>query len=103
MSYTQEELTSIWQRLTDHPERDEFGELDVSEMVESFSLSMLKSRILTNTDTEQAIAFSRALNEVATYTDSDPPSDAATGDYARLLDNKEGQWGVWKNITPRPG
>jgi hypothetical protein len=34
MSYTQEELNSIWQRLTDDPERDEFGELDVSEMVE---------------------------------------------------------------------
>jgi hypothetical protein len=64
---------------------------------------MLKARILTNTDTEQAIAFGRALDEVATYTDSDPSSDAATGDYARLRDNKEGQWGVWKNVTPRPG
>jgi hypothetical protein len=103
MSYTQEELNSIWQRLTDDPERDEFEETDVSEMVESFSLSMLKAKILTNTDTEQAIAFGRALGEVATYTDFDPPSDAATGDYARLRDNKEGQWGVWKNVTPRPG
>ena len=53
MSYTQEELNSIWQRLTDDPERDEFGELDVSEMVESLSLSMLKAKILTNTDTNR--------------------------------------------------
>ena len=47
MSYTQEELTSIWQRLTDDPERDEFGELDVSEMVESFRLSMLSHPLPT--------------------------------------------------------
>jgi len=93
MSYTQEELTSIWQRLTDgHPERDEYGELDVSAMVESFNLSVLKARIVTSTDTEQAIVFGRSVEGSATY---GPSSNAILGDYARLRDNKEGQWGAW--------
>jgi hypothetical protein len=55
MSYTQEELTSIWQELMDDPGRDEFQELDVSGIVQSFSIDKLKASVLTNTDTEQAI------------------------------------------------
>jgi hypothetical protein len=100
MSYAQAELTSIWQKLTDDPERDEYGELDVSEMVQGFDL--LKARVLTDTDTEQAIVFARSVDEVGTYADSDPPSDESVGvSYARLRDSKEGQWGVWKKAQRR--
>ena len=97
MPYTQEELNSIWQKLMNDPERDEYGELDVSEKVESFGL--LKARVLTNTDTEQAIAFGRSLDDVTEFDslgDDIADADEITGTYARLLDNKEGPWGEWK-------
>ena len=96
MSYTQEELNSIWQQLTDHPERNEFGELDVSEMVGKLLPIDAEGE---NFDTRQDKKRRRASRSRFTRF---PPDDAATGDYARLRDNKERQWGVWKNGTPRP-
>jgi hypothetical protein len=94
--YTQEELNSIWQKLTDGTEHDKFDELDVSAMVESCDLALLKAGVVTNTDTEQVIAFSGSVGGIMPYTDFDPPSDTPTGTYARFRDNKEGLWTAWK-------
>jgi hypothetical protein len=96
MSYTQEELDSIWQKLMNDPECDEYGGLDVSDMVKGFDL--LKAKVSTNTDTEQAIVFARSVDEATTYTDFDPPSDESVGvSFTRLRGDKEEPWGEWKN------
>ena len=96
MSYTQEELNSIWQKLMDGPERGKFEKLDVSAMVKSFGLSDLTAGVVTHTDAEQAMAFLGSVDEVTSYTDFDSPGDDTTGTYARLRDNKERPWGEWK-------
>jgi hypothetical protein len=96
MSYTQEELDSIWQKLVDGPEPGEFEKLDVSAMVRSFGLSDLTAGVVTYTDTEQAMAFLGSVDKVGAYTDFDSQRDDTAGTYARLRDNKEGPWGEWK-------
>ena len=98
MPYTQEELNSIWQKLSDDPARDGFGWLDVGEMVKSFSLMTLGARVSTNKDTEQAIALGGAIDAITEFdllSDEDSANDAR-GVYARRRDNKEGPWGEWK-------
>ena len=72
------------------------GNSDVSGMVQSFSLDKLGASVVTNTETEQAIALGGPIDEVTEFRSlSDDDNDDARGTYARLRDNKEGPWGAW--------
>jgi hypothetical protein len=86
MSYTQDVLSSIWQKLTDGTERDADDLLDVSELVDMFLLA----GIVTDKDLEQTLM----LSTVVTYSDSN--SDPTTVSYTRIRLNKDAPWGKWE-------
>jgi hypothetical protein len=95
MSYTQDELNLIWQKLTDGTGHNARA-VDVSALVKSHKLAFLQAAIAINADTEQAMMFPGSVGDATSYTDFDPPSDSTTGTYARIRGNKEGEWGVWE-------
>jgi len=88
MSYTQDELSSIWKKLTDGTERDADDLLDVSELVNTFLLA----RIVTDIDID--VKQTMTLSIVAPYADGN--SDSTTVSYTRQRRNKEAPWGAWE-------
>jgi hypothetical protein len=96
MSYTQNELSSVWEKLTDGTEHDAYDALDVSALISSRSLSNLFARIETNEEVEQTLTFTASVGAVETYTDFDPPNDSTIGFYTRKRENKEAKWGLWE-------
>lgn len=94
--YTQEELSSVWQRLNDRTEHDEDDALDVSTLISSRNFSALWARIIANEETEQTLRFTASVGGVEPYQDSDSNSDSATGDYTRRRLNQAPQWGTWE-------
>jgi hypothetical protein len=78
-SYTQDELSSIWQQLKDGIELD--------EGVNPWS-------IRTETETEQTLT----LDGIHTYNDFD--NDSAARHYTRKRGNKEAIWGMWESYFP---
>jgi len=86
MSYTQQELSSIWEKLTDGTERDADDLLDVSELVNTF----LMAGIVTDTDVEQTLT----LSTVTPYHKDN--SDSTTVSYTRRKhSNNEAMWREW--------
>ena len=87
MSYTEDELSSIWQKITDGTGYDA---LDIG------ALSAMK----IETDVEQTLMFPSSVVEVETYNDFDPPSDLPTDrttiSYARKRESKVAPWGLWE-------
>ncbi|HEY0309244.1 MAG TPA: hypothetical protein VGB94_13870 [Acidobacteriaceae bacterium] len=73
MSYTQDELSSIWKKLTDGTEHDE-----------------VDWNIVSDIDVEQTLSHSK----VATY--SDYNDNGRTVSYTRKRMNKEAPWGMWE-------
>jgi hypothetical protein len=84
ISCTQDELSSIWKKLTDGTECDAYGLLDVSDAVSA------QTGLMPDIDVEQALT----LSTVAPYSDSN--SDSTTVSYARIRPNKEALWGLWE-------
>jgi hypothetical protein len=82
MSYTQDELNSIWKKLTDGTECDAHGRLEVSEGVDAY--------IADDTDVEQA----QTLSAAAPYSDFN--SDGADVSYTRIRLSKEASCGIWE-------
>ena len=76
-SYTQDELSSFWQRLKNGTESDEG----------SWS-------IRTDTETEQTLT----LDTVRTYNDLDDVS--AARQWTRKRENEEVVWGMWEPYSP---
>jgi predicted nucleic acid-binding protein len=82
MSYTDNELSSIWQKLTD---------VTGFEAVDACVLSAVK---VADTDVEQTLEFRRSGLVIETYRDFDPPSDPPkTFSYTRKRLDKEAAWG----------
>jgi hypothetical protein len=82
MPCTQDELSSIWKRLTDGTGCDEHGLLDVSESVSAF-----RAR---DTDVQQTLT----LSIVAPYSDFN--NNGAPVSYTRIRLSKEASWGMWE-------
>jgi hypothetical protein len=82
-SFTQDELTSIWEKLATGTECDEHGQLDVGEGVSAW--------IAYDTDVEQILT----LSSVAPYSYSG--SDGANVSYTRTRLSKGTSWRTWKN------
>lgn len=98
MSYTQNELCSVWKKLTDGTEHDEFDELDIGALINSRDLANLWARSVTIGDLEQTLTFTASVGAVEPYKDLDPTSDSAIGSYARKRENKEAEWGRWEGV-----
>jgi hypothetical protein len=88
MSYTEDELNSIWQKITagaEHEALFDIGALPVMKI---------------ETDVEQTLRFLSSVAEVETYNDFDPPSDLprdhTTFSYTRKRESKEALWGLWE-------
>jgi predicted nucleic acid-binding protein len=88
MSYTEDELSSIWQKLTDMAGYD---------ALDACALTAIK---IADTDVEQTLEFDCSGLEVETYKDFDPPSDPpkirTTFSYTRKRLDKEAAWGQWE-------
>jgi hypothetical protein len=82
ISCTQDELSSIWKKLTDGTGCDEHGRLDVGEGVDAY-----RAR---DTDVEQTVT----LSAVAPYGDFN--SDGADVLYTRIRLGKDASWGMWE-------
>jgi hypothetical protein len=82
MSFTQDELSSIWNRLADGSECDEYGRLDVGEGVDA--------HIGPSIGLEQTLT----LSAVAPYSDFN--SDGADVSYTRMRLSKEASFGIWE-------
>jgi hypothetical protein len=85
MPYTQDELSSIWQKLKDGTEIDP---------------TSFTAQITTDTPIEETMII-QPSGEVLTYTDIDPPSGATgtcSGIYNRIRGNKEKEWGQWRSV-----
>ncbi len=98
MSYAQNELCSVWKKLTDGTEHDEFDALDVGALISSRNLAILWARIVTNTDVEQKLTFTASVGAVEPYKDFDLPDDSAIESFARERGNKEAEWGEWQRV-----
>jgi hypothetical protein len=86
--YTQDELNSLWQRLT------EKGSNDDPEY--TYTLINLPAAITKNTDTEQEMIFDTSEGEVAAYTDFDVLSDPIpTVICSRIRETPNEAWGNW--------
>ena len=86
MSCTQDELSSIWKKLTDGTECDAYGQLDVSETVSAY----IQTGLASDKDVEQTLT----LSTVAHYSDSN--KDSTTVSYTRMRLNEEAPWGAWE-------
>jgi hypothetical protein len=82
MFFTQDQLSSIWERLPDGTECDEHGQLDVGEGVSAW--------IAYDTDVEQTLM----LSSVAPYSDSS--SDGANVPYSGTRLSTKASWGRWE-------
>jgi hypothetical protein len=96
MSYTQNELCSVWKKLTDGTEHDEFDALDVCALISSRNLETLWARIANVGDLEQTLTFTASIGAVEPYKDKDTDSDSTIGYYTRKRGNKEAEWGDWE-------
>lgn len=84
MSYAQDELDDIWQRLAQGVEDGLLGAGD-----------NVSASIRTDIELEQALTFST----VVTYRDSNAGSTAANFTYTRTRLNNEAAWGLWQQIN----
>jgi hypothetical protein len=84
MSYAQDELDDIWQRLAQGVED---GLLGVGDNV--------SASIRTDIEFEQALTFST----VVTYRDSNADSTAANCTYTRTRLNNGSAWGLWQQTN----
>ncbi|MGO8719639.1 MAG: hypothetical protein ACLQMO_10515 [Acidobacteriaceae bacterium] len=82
-SYTQDELSSIWQQLKDGTEPDE--------------ALVFSAHITADRETEQAMMLS---TQPTAYNDFDN-DDSKARDYIRTRGNKEAVWGIWESYSPR--
>lgn len=87
MSYAQDVLSSIWNKLMESAEQGQDDSLDVSDLVSSF----LCAKALTNEDREQTLE----LRTVVSYSDSDNGGTPAL--YTRKRPNSEALWGRWES------
>jgi predicted nucleic acid-binding protein len=84
MFYTEDELNSIWQNLTD---------MTGYEALDPCALTAT----IRNTDVKQTLEFHCSGLEIETYRDFDPPSDPPkTFSYTRKRLDKEAAWGQWE-------
>jgi hypothetical protein len=97
ISYSQGELSSIWQKLRGGTEHDVYDEIDVAELVSSQNLVLLMARTVTNLDVEQTLAISASVGAVESYRDKDKDCDSTIGSYSRISLNKEAPWGAWQH------
>jgi predicted nucleic acid-binding protein len=84
MFYTEDELNSIWQKLTD---------MTGYEALDPCALTATTR----NTDVKQTLEFHCSGLASETYRDFDPPSDPPeTSSYTRKRLDKEAAWGQWE-------
>lgn len=98
MSYAQNELSSVWKRLTDGTEHDAFDALDVAPLISGRNLAILWARIVTNTDVEQTLTFTVSVGAVEPYKDFDLPDDSTIESFTRKRGDKEAEWGEWERV-----
>ena len=98
MFYAQNELCSVWKKLTDGTEHDEFDALDVGALISSRNLEILLARIVNVGDLEQTLTFTASVGGVEPYNDFDPPDDSAIESYTRKRGNKQAEWGEWRRV-----
>jgi hypothetical protein len=89
--YTQDELDSLWQRLT-----EKGSNIDINDPHNIQPLVNLPAVMLTNSDTEQEMMFETSAGEVTSYTDFDVPGDfPPTVIYSRTREATNKPWGNW--------
>jgi hypothetical protein len=86
MFCTQDELSSIWKKLTGGTECHAYGLLDVNETVSAY----IQTGLAPDIDMEQTLT----LSTVAPYSEFN--SDSTTVSYTRIRLNKEAPWGMWE-------
>lgn len=88
MSYTEDQLSSIWHNLKDGTGYEALDGIG--------ALTAIKSE----TEVEQTLTFVSFKEKVEPYKDFDPPSDLpkdrTTVSYTRKRRNKEATWGAWE-------